>query len=148
MSSVLHTTLSRKGGQVRSPAKTVANRAKIAAFWADVRAGRRAAPHRPRTPPPIEAIARLLAPICQKHGITRLEIFGSAARGESRRGSDVDVIATFREHPGLGIVEIEQSMSQLLGVPVDLLTHEAVEEMANPFRRESILRDRMTIYAA
>ena len=60
----------------------------------------------------------------------------------------MDLIATFREHPGLRIVEVEQSMSKLLGVPVDLLTREAVDEMTNPFRKESISRDRRIIYAA
>jgi uncharacterized protein len=141
-----HTTLSRMGGQARSPAKTAANRIKIAAFWEDVRAGRRSAPQHRRRPPSIEELARRLAPFCREHGITRLEIFGSAARGDARRGSDVDVIATFREHPGLRIVEIEQGMAKLLGVPVDLLTREAVDEMSNPFRRESIARDRRCIY--
>jgi hypothetical protein len=36
--------LGRLGGQARSEAKRAANRAKMIAYWADVRAGRRAAP--------------------------------------------------------------------------------------------------------
>jgi len=135
------------GGQARSPAKTAANRAKILAFWEDVRAGKRAAPRHARRPPPVEEVARLLAPYCQEHGITQLEIFGSAARDDAHRGCDVDLIATFREHPGLRIVEIELGMSQLLGVPVDLLTREAVDAMSNPFRKATITRDRRCIYA-
>ena len=144
---MLQKTFSRKGGRARSPAKTLANRAKMAAYWTAVRAGLRPAPRRPRTPPTVEEILRLLEPLCREFGITKLEVFGSAARGEARRGSDVDLIATFREHPGLRIVEVEQTMSKLLGVPVDLLTSEAVDEMTNPFRKESISRDRKTIYA-
>ncbi len=85
---------------------------------------------------------------CREHGITRMEIFGSTARGDARRGSDVDLIVNFLEHPGLGIVEIEEDLAKLLGVPVDLITREAVEEMTNPFRRESINRDRRLIYEA
>ena len=79
--------------------------------------------------------------------VTRLEIFGSIARGEAGPGSDVDLIATFAEHPGLEIVSIEEECAKLLGVPVDLLTFEAVEEITNRFRRETIERDRRVIYA-
>ncbi len=75
-----------------------------------------------------------------------MEIFGSTSRGTAHRGSDVDLIATFSEHPGLRIVEIEQDLAKLLGVPVDLVTREAIDEMTNPFRRESINRDRTLIY--
>lgn len=108
-------------------------------------------PPRPRgtRPPPVPgAIARTLAPFCRKHGITRLEVFGSVARGDATVGSDVDLIATFPEHPGLEIVTIEEECEQLLGVPVHLLTFEAVEDMTNPYRKETIQRDRRTIYAA
>jgi predicted nucleotidyltransferase len=101
-----------------------------------------------RRPPTMAAIVRLLGPFCRQHGITKLEIFGSVARGEATAGSDVDLIATFDEHPGLQIVAIEEAMGELLGVRVDLLTRESVDEMTNPFRRESIERDRRTIYAA
>jgi predicted nucleotidyltransferase len=74
-------------------------------------------------------------------------VFGSVARGDATVGSDVDLIATFPEHPGLAIVSIEEECEQLLGVPVHLLTFEAVEDMTNPYRRETIQRDRRTIYA-
>ncbi len=99
-----------------------------------------------RQPPPLHEVARRLEPFCRKHGITRLEVFGSVARGDACVGSDVDLIATFPEHPGLEIVTIEQECSRLLGVPAHLLAHEAVAEMTNPYRKESIERDRRTIY--
>lgn len=105
-------------------------------------------PRGTRPPPPPESIARKLAPFCRKHGITRLEVFGSVARGDATVGSDVDLIATFPEHPGLEIVTIEEECEQLLGVPVHLLTFEAVEDITNPYRKETIQRDRRTIYAA
>jgi predicted nucleotidyltransferase len=101
-----------------------------------------------RRPPPLKEIIRRMEPFCRKHGITRLEIFGSVARGAARRGSDVDLIATFPEHPGLEIVAIEQACGRLLGVPVHLLNRAAVDEMTNPYRKATIQRDRRTIYAA
>jgi predicted nucleotidyltransferase len=106
-------------------------------------------PPRPRgkkRPPLVEEIVCRLAPLCRRHGITRLEVFGSVARGEARVGSDVDLIATFPEHPGLVIVSIEEECGRLLGVPVHLLTSEAADAMTNPYRKETIQRDRRTIY--
>ena len=141
-----HATFSRKGGKVRSPAKTAANRAKAAAFWNAVRTGEKPAPRRLRTPPPPEAVANLLADYCRQAGITRLEAFGSTARGEAKRGSDVDLLATFANNPGLRFFTMEEEMAAILGVPVHLLTRDSVEQMSNPYRRESILADARGIY--
>lgn len=99
-------------------------------------------------PPPPDEIARRLAPLCRAHGIARLEIFGSVARGDAQPGSDVDLIATFTKRVGWNIVSIEEEMAAALGVPIDLLMRETVDEMTNPFRKVSIARDRRTIYAA
>src|SRR4051794_13789603 len=38
-----------------------------------------------------------LRPLCEKHRIRRLEVFGSAARGKATAESDVDLLATFVE---------------------------------------------------
>ncbi len=124
----------------------MANRAKAAAYWDAVRAGKRPAPRRLRTPPKPQAIARLLAEYCRQAGIVCLEVFGSTARGEARRGSDVDLMATFTDNPGLRFFSMEEEMSTILGVPVHLLTRESVEQMSNPFRRASILADAKEIY--
>ncbi len=106
-----HTTFSRKGGKVRSLAKTAANRAKAVAFWSAVRTGEKPAPHRLRMPPAPEAIAKLIANYCRQAGITRLEAFGSTARGEAKRGSDVDLLATFAHNPGLRFFTMEEEMT-------------------------------------
>jgi predicted nucleotidyltransferase len=138
---MLHSSVSRKGGKVRSEAKTLANRAKASAFWKAVRAGERPPPSRPSVPPRAEQIAELLAPYCRAQGIKRLELFGSVARGTSRRGSDVDLIATFTKPVGLRFFGMPAEMSEILGAPVDLLSREGVDEMTNPYRKESILAD-------
>ncbi len=141
-----HTAFSRKGGKTRSLAKTTANRAEAAAFWTAVRTGEKPAPRRLRPPPALGAIADLLADYCQQTGITRLEVFGSTARGEAKRGSDVDLLATFGRNPGLRFFTMETEMAAILGVPVHLLTRDSVEQMSNPFRRESILADAKSIF--
>jgi len=81
-------------------------------------------------------------------GIIRLEIFGSVARGQAQVSSDVDLIATFREIPGLSFFDMSQEMGRRLGIPVDLLLTEDVAEMTNPYRKVTIERDRRIIYTA
>ena len=100
------------------------------------------------SPPVVAEIVRRLKPYCREHGIVRLDIFGSVARGDARPGSDVDLIATFREIPGMRYFSMEKDMGRLLGSPVHLLLAEDVEEMTNPYRKVTIQRDRRTIYVA
>jgi len=143
-----HTTFSQKGGLARSEAKTIANRAKSAAYWESVRAGDRPAPQRLRLPPAPEIIGTTLTEYCRLTGILQLEAFGSVVRGEAKRGSDVDLIATFSENPGLRFFTMESDMADILGVPVHLLTRDSVDQMSNPYRRASILADAKVVYHA
>lgn len=146
MLSMDHARFSRKGGKARSPAKTAANRAKAIAYWDAVRAGLRTAPRRRRVPPTPERVALMLADYCRKVGITRLEAFGSTVRGDAKRGSDVDLIATFAANPGLRFFSMEEEMAAILGAPVHLLSRDSVDQMSNPYRRASILADVKVIY--
>jgi predicted nucleotidyltransferase len=113
-----------------------------------VQTGAKPAPRRLRIPPAPEVVANLLSDYCRQAGITRLEAFGSNARGEARRGSDVDLLATFSRNPALRFFTMEEEMAGILGVPVHLMTRESVEEMSNPYRRRSILNDARVIYRA
>ena len=142
-----HVSFSRKEGRARSAAKTAANRAKAAAFWTAVRSGAKPAPSRPRVPPPPEELAARLAPYCRQNGIRKLEVFGSVARGEARRGSDVDLIATFSRPVGLRFFVMADEIAQILGTPVDLLERQTVDTMTNPIRKASILADAQEIIA-
>ena len=141
-----HKTFSRRGGKARSPAKTAANRAKATAYWKAVRKGDLPSPRRQRVPPKSEMIARMLAGYCRQNGIRRLEVFGSAARGDARRGSDVDLLVSFSRNPGLRFFSMDEEMAKILGTPVHLLTRDSVTQMSNPFRRKSILADAQVIF--
>jgi len=77
-----------------------------------------------------------LAAICREHGVSRLRVFGSAARGEEHAGSDVDLIADFSVPKGFfGVMDLEDALSTLFGRPVDLLT----EGGLSPYMREDVL---------
>ena len=107
-----------------------------------------AAPTAPVLPPPPDEIARRLAPLCRAHGITRLEIFGSVARGAAQPGSDVDLVATFTKSLGWDYFTLDEKMGEVLGIPVHLLSRDQLDSMTNPFFKTSILADVRVIYDA
>jgi len=91
-----------------------------------------------------------LLPFCQTHGVARLEVFGSLARGEAQPGSDIDLLVTFRPEVRLGwdFFALQDELELTLGSKVDLLTRHSVEQDPNPIRRSSILESTRLLYAA
>ena len=74
-------------------------------------------------------------------GIVRIGLFGSAARGSSHDGSDVDVVVEMSEPDLLKLVGIKQELEELLHRNVDIVRYRM--DM-NPFLRQRI--DREAIY--
>lgn len=66
----------------------------------------------------------------RSYGIERLALFGSVARDEARPGTDVDLLVDFRPEARAGLFEIgrlKARLEELLGVPVNLVTEEALK---------------------
>jgi predicted nucleotidyltransferase len=101
-------------------------------------------------PPTLDELRSRLIPFCQSHGVARLEVFGSLARGEPHPGSDIDLLVTFRPdiHLGWDFFELHKELEDILGCEVDLLTRRSVEQDQNSIRRRSILQSTREIYAA
>ena len=61
------------------------------------------------------------------YGITSFRVFGSRVRGDARTDSDIDVLIE-AEKPYrfdlLGLIALEQEMSEDIGLPVDLILDE------------------------
>lgn len=73
----------------------------------------------------------------------RVGVFGSYARGENKLGSDLDVLIKFQEVIGLlELVQIEQELSDKLGIKVDLVTEGSLK---NPRLRKYIQQDLIKI---
>lgn len=55
------------------------------------------------------------------YGVESLGLFGSRVRGDANADSDLDILLSFKEVPGLlRLVELENQLSDLLGLRVDL----------------------------
>jgi len=91
-----------------------------------------------------------ISAICQRYRISRLEVFGSAARADDfdPESSDADFLVEFAPdvQPGLDtFFGAKGALEALLGRRVDLVEPGA---MRNPYVLASINRDRQAIYAA
>jgi hypothetical protein len=64
----------------------------------------------------------------REFGVKSLGVFGSVARGEARPGSDVDILVEYSGNMGLmEFMRLEQRLSVILGVKVDLVTRGALK---------------------
>lgn len=91
------------------------------------------------------------AAFCARWGVSELYVFGSAARGELRDDSDLDVAVRFR--PGMRyslfeLVDMKEELSAIAGRAVDLFTIRGIEHMPNLVRRQSILDSLELVHAA
>jgi len=76
--------------------------------------------------------------LVQKYHVRSLELFGSRLRGEHGADSDLDVLVTFSDTPGLlQFSSLRYHLSDLLGVKVDLVMRDALK----PGIRERILKE-------
>jgi predicted nucleotidyltransferase len=111
-----------------------------------------------RSPKAIETVltrhGSKLREFCHKHPITRLELFGSAARGEQTSQSDIDLLVTFAPGTPKGMAhfafvdDLEKELAALLDCKVDLIERESLEDNPNPLWKKLIFSDAAVLYAA
>jgi len=92
-----------------------------------------------------------LRPFCQKHHIRRLEVFGSAARGEIGPYSDVDLLVTLDDSVPVStaaLLEMAGEAEELVGAPVDFVLRPSLDKSPNRFAREHILSTAVCIYGS
>lgn len=71
-------------------------------------------------------------------------VFGSYARGENVKGSDLDILIRFKHGISLlRLVQIEQELSDVLGIKIDLVTENSLK---NPRLKAAIAKDLIPIY--
>ncbi|MDZ4802496.1 MAG: nucleotidyltransferase family protein [Bryobacteraceae bacterium] len=88
-----------------------------------------------------------MAELCRRYYVRELSVFGSAARGEMRPDSDIDLLVEFLpeaevdlfDHAGLML-----DLTQLLGRKVDLVSKNGLK----PLIRASVLEAARLMYAA
>ena len=85
-----------------------------------------------------EALRRQLPLLIERYQVESLGVFGSYIRSEQSAGSDLDILVSFREPPGLlKFIEMENYLSDLLGVKIDLVMKDSLK----PHIGERILQE-------
>ncbi len=90
---------------------------------------------------------RALAELCRRYHVRELSIFGSAAQGEMRPDSDIDMLVEFLPDAEIDLVEhagLMLDLAQLLGRNVDLVSKNGLK----PLMRDSVLEQARLLYAA
>lgn len=95
----------------------------------------------------LQAKLQPLRELCERHGVEKLELFGSAARGEfDPDRSDLDFIVKMkgRREPGYArrFCEFADALEALVGRPVDLLTELMIK---NPYFKSEVEKDRTIV---
>jgi len=91
---------------------------------------------------PLEEIKELLTKhkekIKEKYKVKEIGVFGSYLKGEQKEKSDLDILVDFEEPVSLlGLVKVENYLSELLGIKVDLVPKKDVR----PELKEIILNE-------
>ena len=69
---------------------------------------------------------RKIIPILKHNEVTKAGIFGSYARGEQKKNSDIDIVIQPPKWIGLGFVGIKLELEEKLGKKVDLITYKSI----------------------
>jgi predicted nucleotidyltransferase len=88
-----------------------------------------------------------VAEICRRYQVKELSIFGSAARGEMRSDSDIDLLVDFLPDARMSLLRhfaAERELSELLRRKVDLVSKRALRHAL----RDDVLSQARLIYAA
>ena len=100
--------------------------------------------------PAIDQYKHDISIICKRYRVSKLDVFGSAARNHdfNPTNSDADFLIEFAPEVQVGLGEfigIKTELEKLLGRHVDLLEPEAI---VNLYVLASINRNRESVYAA
>ena len=90
---------------------------------------------------------KALAAICKRYKVKKMSLFGSAARGELRPDSDIDLLVEFKPKQGpslWGMVDMQEALSALFGGREVHIAGPG--SLNNPHRRKTIERDLKVIY--
>ena len=88
-----------------------------------------------------------LVDLCRRYRVRELLVFGSAARGELRPNSDIDLLVEFLPDAEVDLIDhagLMLDLAQLLGRKVDLVSKNGLK----PLIRASVLQEARLLYAA
>ncbi len=89
----------------------------------------------------LRELKKVVVPILKRNGVVKAGIFGSYARGEAKKDSDIDILIEPPKGIGFGFIGIQLELEDKLKKKVDLLSYRAI----HPLLKERILREEAKI---
>ena len=82
----------------------------------------------------LEQLARSKPTLAARYGVTEIALFGSTVRDAARADSDIDILIAF-DGPATSerYFGVQFFLEDLLGRPIDLVTHKALRPELRPF---------------
>jgi predicted nucleotidyltransferase len=91
----------------------------------------------------IQSIKKQIVPILKRQGVTKAALFGSVARGDVRKKSDIDLLIKLQRNKSLlDFMGLKIELEEKLNKKVDLLTYDAL----HPLLKDRILNEQKVIY--
>ena len=90
----------------------------------------------------IQEIKKKITHILKRYGVKRAAIFGSFARGETKKSSDIDILVKIEKDISLlDFIGLKLEIEEALGKKIDLVEYDTLK----PFIRERALADQLPI---
>ena len=88
-------------------------------------------------------IKKIAVPVLRRNSVVRAGIFGSFARGEAKKGSDIDILIEIKakKFSLFDLVGLELELKKDLRRDVDLLTYKSI----HPLLKDRILKEEVRI---
>jgi predicted nucleotidyltransferase len=88
----------------------------------------------------LELLRQQIPILTERYSVEKMEVFGSYVRSEQKTDSDLDILVTFTKAPSLlTFIAIENYLSDLLGVKVDLVMKDSLKpKIGQQILREAI----------
>lgn len=90
----------------------------------------------------IEEIKKRTVPVLKKHKVRRASLFGSVVTGDTKKGSDIDLLVELPLTASLfDLAGLKLDLEEMLGKKVDVLTYNSL----NPLLKNRILSEEKAI---
>jgi hypothetical protein len=90
----------------------------------------------------IEEIRRKIVPMLKKHSVSKAGIFGSYARGEEKKKSDIDILIEINKNISLlDFIDLKLKLEEIIGKKIDLVEYSAIKSRI----KKSVLNEEIRI---
>jgi hypothetical protein len=90
----------------------------------------------------IEEIRRKIVPMLKKHSVSKAGIFGSYARGEEKKKSDIDILVEINKNISLlDFIDLKLKLEEIIGKKIDLVEYSAIKSRI----KKSVLNEEIRI---